>query len=86
MTPTLGKPYLREEATTHQEYWSIYGKQCEIIIEQRPTYCDRGNWIAKIFPTLDLSIDEQDMWPRYYMDFDRATLEIHDWLKKRNQL
>lgn len=70
-----------------QKYWSIEGKQCNIVIEKRHTYCDRGNWLAKIFPRdqLMLDMDEQDGWPRYYMDLDRAKLEIDDWMKKRGQ-
>lgn len=65
----------------------IKGKNCSITLEPRPSYCDRGNYIAKIFPTdnLILSIDGQDLWPRYYMDFDRAIKEIEDWMKKREE-
>ena len=69
-------------------WWSIRGKECEITLEARPAYCDRGNFIAKVFPSgkLALEIDHQDGWPRYYFDEDRARLEIEAWLKKRKQI
>jgi hypothetical protein len=66
----------------------IHGLDCFIWIEHRPTYCDRGNFLAKIQATGNtrrLNIDHQDGWPRYYMDFDRAKAEVEDWLKKRKQ-
>ena len=70
-------------------YWSIRGKECEITLEPRPAYCDRGNYLAKLFPQLGSSLardlDHADGWPRYYHDFDRAKLEIEAWLKKRGQ-
>jgi hypothetical protein len=68
-------------------YWNIKGKECEITIEPRAWYCDRGNWLAKIFPTgqLMMDIDDQDGWPRYYFDLDRAMLEVEAWLIKRQQ-
>lgn len=69
-------------------YQEIAGKQCLITLEPRPSYCDRGNWIAKLHPVGELAreIDGQDMWPRYYFDEQRAKLEIEAWLKKRGQL
>lgn len=65
----------------------ILGKECKIWIERRPTYCDRGNFIAKIEPHGDLArdMDNADGWPRYYFDLDRAKLEIEAWLFKRRQ-
>lgn len=71
----------------HVGYTEIIGKECTITIEPRPSYCDRGNFIAKIFPSgrLIMDMDAQDGWPRYYMDELRAKLEIEDWMKKRNQ-
>jgi hypothetical protein len=66
---------------------SILGLDCEITLEQRPNYCDRGSFIAKLHPhhRLWLEIDGQDGWPRYYFDEDRAKLECEAWLKKRGQ-
>jgi hypothetical protein len=65
----------------------IQGKECLITLEPRPPYCDRGNFIAKLFPTgtLAIDIDEADGWPRYYFDETRAKLEIEAWLTKRGQ-
>ncbi len=72
---------------------SIDGIDCTIYLEPRPHYCDRGDFIAKIFlkegatveQRLRLNLDEQDGWPRYYFDEGRAKLEIEAWLKKRKQ-
>lgn len=69
---------------------SVSGKNCTIYLEQRPHYCDRGNWVAKLFVNagahpIKLFIDEADGWPRYYFDYDRAKLEIQAWLTKRKE-
>jgi hypothetical protein len=70
-------------------YQVIQGKECEITLEARPYYCDRGNYVAKLFPVtgskLHRDIDGQDAWPRYYFDLDRAKLEIEAWLVKQGQ-
>ena len=70
-------------------HWSIYGKECEITLEPRPAYCDRGEYLAKLFPRLGShlarDLDAADLWPRYFMDLRRAKLEIEAWLKKRDQ-
>jgi hypothetical protein len=69
-------------------WYMIEGRECQISLEPRPSYCDRGSFIAKLFPRggLALEIDAADGWPRYYFDFDRALLEIEAWLVKRGQL
>ena len=71
----------------HEFYEAIQGKSCEITLEPRPFYCDRGNWLAKLFAREELAkdIDDADGWPRYYMNKERAKLEIEDWLLKRGQ-
>ena len=66
-------------------YWSIRGLNCTIYLEPRPTYCDRGNWIAKIDALPIVNIDGADGWPRYYFDFDRAQSEIVAWMEKRGE-
>lgn len=71
-------------------WWRVIGQDCEITIEARPAYCDRGNWIAKIFnrsggDARRLNLDHQDGWPRYYFDLDRAKQECEAWLQKRQQ-
>lgn len=71
-------------------WWEINGRECTIYLEQRPVYCDRGNWYAKIDPhprsMLALALDMADGWPRYYFNLDRAKLELEAWLRKRGQL
>ena len=73
--------------TEDQRFNGIRGKECLITLEPRPAYCDRGNWIAKIFPEGELArdMDEADGWPRYYFDYERAKAEIEAWLLKRGQ-
>jgi len=70
-------------------YYSIRGKDCEIILEPRPAYCDRGNWLAKVFvdpgKEIDLWIDNADGWPRYYFSLMNALDECKSWLEKRGQ-
>lgn len=68
---------------------SIKGEECEIVLTRRPAYCDRGNFLATIFPTgkLAMELDYADGWNpgRYYMDEERAKAEIEAWLIKRKQ-
>jgi hypothetical protein len=68
-------------------HYRIAGRECEISIEPRPRYCDRGNWLAKLHATgaLALDIDAADGWPRYYFDLERAKAECEAWLLKRGQ-
>lgn len=82
--PSIWKSHLSDCAIFYE---TIQGRECEITLESRPPYCDRGNFIAKLFPEgeLALSIDGADLWPRYYFDYDRAKLEVEAWLKKREQ-
>lgn len=71
----------------------VHGKACTVYLESRPPYCDRGNFIAKIFlregattaQAIELNLDEQDGWPRYYFDEARAKAEVEAWLTKRKQ-
>lgn len=69
-------------------YEELFFSQGSITLDSRPPYCDRGNFLAKCFPAtstpLALSFDNQDGWPRYYFDRERAKLEIEAWLDKRN--
>lgn len=72
--------------TEHRGYWSIAGEHYEVTIEPRPSYCDRGHWIAKVFPLSEsgmLNFDSQDGWPRYYFDFTVAKSECGAWLALR---
>jgi hypothetical protein len=70
----------------------LEGKDCFIWMTARPHYCDRGNWLAHVEPLPGhregwqrLSVDGQDLWPRYYFDLDRAKAECEAWLVKRGQ-
>jgi hypothetical protein len=73
------------EVVEHDGWWSIDTEFCQVTIEPRPVYCDRGRFIAKAFPRhLALGFDEQDGWPRYYFDWDRMLAEIDAWLKVRH--
>lgn len=66
-------------------YWSIERPYCEVTIEPRPHYCDRGRYVAKVFPRGEYKaeFDNQDGWPRYYFDWDRMLAEIEAWLAMR---
>lgn len=74
-------------------YKEITGKVHQVTLEPRPSYCDRGHFIAKVFPSPDLgednrlaySIDDGDAFPRYYMDETRAIEEIRAWLLWREE-
>lgn len=66
-------------------WWTIHGRNCTVCLAPRPSYCDRGNWIATIEATPAVNLDVADGWPRYYLDFDRAKAEIEAWLDKRQQ-
>ena len=57
-----------------------------IVIERRPIYCDRGNWIVKVFSHGILPLDDQEGFPRYYFDLDRAKAEMEDWCDKRSEV
>ena len=70
----------------YKDYQSIKTKHFEITLEKRAHYCDRGNWLAKIFEiNYEFLIDDQDGWPRYYFDEIRAKEEIEAWLLKRRE-
>lgn len=61
-------------------------KGVQITLEPRPTYCDRGNWIAKITKPGPLDIDDADMFPRYYFYINNAFKELESFLHKRKEL
>ena len=67
--------------------WYIIGKNCVIWTSTRPHYCDRGNYLFHLEAVDDLAIDidQSDLWPRYYFDFEVAKSESVAWLKTRNQ-
>ena len=66
--------------------YKIEHPECEITIEERPPYCDRGRYIVKVFPRgkLALSFDHQDGFPRYYFSWKNMLEEIEAWMDARN--
>lgn len=73
----------RKHKTFGTVWYMVKRGPVEVSLEPRPPYCDRGNWIAKVFPIGETDLDHQDGWPRYYMNFIRAQQEVEDWLRKR---
>jgi len=70
-----------------KDSYFIIGKNCIVWTSTRPQYCDRGNYLFHLEAagTLALDIDFQDLWPRYYFDWERGKAETIDWLKTRDQ-
>ncbi len=63
------------------KYWALMKGTVEMVtLEPRPHYCDRGHWCAKAVGLPMYSINAQDGFPRYFMDLERAKLELSDWL------
>lgn len=65
---------------THNEefnYDFVEGKHCFIHLEKRPPYCDRGNYLAKIF-VKDMLQDALQLMTSGRMTNKDFTLEIDD--------
>jgi hypothetical protein len=62
--------------------WELLGQDCKVTIYPRPAYCNRGNYHA-LFDGPRAVISENDSWPRYYFDLDRAKRELEALLDKR---
>lgn len=62
-------------------YWQFEIDGACVTLQRREPHCDRGHWVGKVFGVED--IDEQDGFPRYYMDEQRAKDELQDWLRWR---
>ncbi len=75
-----GRPVHRIDLPREQGFVDLYA---------RPTYCDRGQWIAYVVPTvgseLARGLDGADGFPRYYFDLERAKGEIEAWIKARRE-
>lgn len=65
------------------ECWNLHKGDAHVWIQSRPVYCDRGHYIANVMgiPT----IDGADAFPRYFMNLDRAKVEMEEWLDWRLQ-
>jgi hypothetical protein len=78
-----------EDGTQALPPWQEIHFQCgRVILNPRPHYCDRGNFLAYLDIQFDPKIkasyvDGADNWPRYYFDETRAKLEIEAWIQKR---
>lgn len=74
--------------TRVDSHLAINVEQAQITIEPRPPYCDRGNFIVKVFPRGDyaLSLDEYDAFPRYYFGPLACADEIQAWMNARRLL
>lgn len=61
--------------------WSFKIGSAIVQVVPRPPYCDRGHWLGNVYgvPYIDI----QDAFPRYYMDLERAKLEMSEWLRWR---
>lgn len=59
-----------------------------IWVERRPSYCNRGDWIAKLdvrncHPHFNVS--EQDLWPRYIFGDEKLVKgQIEEWLRRHD--
>lgn len=57
-----------------------------LCIENRPSCCDRGRYIVKVFSdNILLWVDDADGFPRYYFNFDCMIQEVESWMAARNQ-
>lgn len=78
-------PLERDQYNVH---W-LRGEIHHVWMQERPSYCDRGHYIAHVEPApnagIKYTIDTQDAWPRYFMDFDRMIDEMRDWIKWREK-
>ena len=68
---------------TLDEYgcWNLHRGDVHVWLQQRPPYCDRGHWLGNVEGIS--SIDWADAFPRYFMNFERAKLEMAEWLDWR---
>jgi len=52
-----------------------------IVIQKRPSYCDRGDWIIYVH---GLDIDGADGFPRYFFGTeDQVKAQMETWLQRR---
>lgn len=58
--------------------WVLLVDGVRIEIATRPGYCDRGRHVVVVSGLGDL--DEQDAFPRYFMDLTRAKQEMVEWI------
>jgi hypothetical protein len=57
----------------------------QIIIQPRPHYCDRGDWIIFV-EGHNNDIDAADGFPRYFFGtIEEAKLQMETWLNRRQK-
>jgi len=61
--------------------WCYRAGGAWVWLHQRPAYCDRGHWAGNVAGIA--TIDHSDSFPRYFMNLDRAKLEMAEWLDWR---
>lgn len=56
-----------------------------VRIAERPHYCNRGRYLlhASSVNPIILTIDEQDLFPRYYFNNDCLVKELWSWINAR---
>ena len=61
--------------------WVLAKQNAYVTIAPRAGHCDRGRWVAVVSGVGN--IDQADEFPRYFMDLERAKLEMAEWLSWR---
>lgn len=81
-----GVPVERKDSAVG--YLEVAVEQALITIESRPHYCDRGNFIVKVFPhgPFRLELDASDGFPRYYFGPLACAEELRAWMAVRKLL
>lgn len=58
-----------------------------IWLAERPRHCDRGRWVAQVDASPAFAcLDDQEGFPRYYFDLDRALAELEAWINARREI
>lgn len=83
MTEPLKLRWLHMPGPPGIDRYDCYDEGGKLIawLNSRPSYCDRGHWLAMVDHIPDL--DEADCWPRYYCDRQFAFAEIELFLNWR---
>ena len=84
--------FLKSSPSIGDNLWSIRGISCEISLHFMlfPDFSNIKAIVALLHVDNDaeekgLYVDEQDGWPRYYLDINIAKAEAIAWLSRRNQ-
>lgn len=68
-------------------YFELQTPLIYLTIEKRHPGCDRGRWsvLATTRDKSRMTIDDQDMFPRYYFGDQALVSELIAWLQARKQ-